>query len=107
VGIGINVRGPLSPSLEGRAATLDQATPAGRVEVLAHLLPALHALGAGTELTPAELDALAARDWLRGRRLSQPVPGTAAGIDRTGALLVETERGTARVVGGTVRLGDG
>jgi len=104
LGIGINVKAPLPAGLAGLAATLDEAVPAGRVDLLARLLPALHALPTGSELTPDEREALAARDWLCGRRLLEPVPGTAAGIDATGGLLVETARGVRRVVSGTIRL---
>jgi BirA family biotin operon repressor/biotin-[acetyl-CoA-carboxylase] ligase len=105
LGIGINVKGPLPDGLAGLAATLDEVGPAGRVDLLARLLPALHALPTGSELGPDEREALAARDWLRGRRLLEPVPGTAAGIDAGGGLMVETDAGTERVVSGTVRLG--
>jgi BirA family biotin operon repressor/biotin-[acetyl-CoA-carboxylase] ligase len=105
IGIGINVKGPLPDGLVGLAATLDEAVTASRVDLLARLLPALHALPRGSELGPDEREALAARDWLCGRRLLEPVPGTAAGIDAAGGLLVETDAGTEVVVSGTVRLG--
>lgn len=107
VGIGINVHGPLPPDLAARAATLSEAVAADRVAVLERLLPALHGLSAAAVLDAGERDALAARDWLQGRALAAPAAGRAAGIDASGALLVETARGTVRVTGGTVELAAG
>jgi BirA family biotin operon repressor/biotin-[acetyl-CoA-carboxylase] ligase len=104
LGIGINVRGPLSVELAATATSIDAVMPVDRVDLLGRLLPALHALPGGGELAPEEQEALAARDWLRGRRLLEPEEGTAAGFDAGGALLVETEAGMRKVVGGTVRL---
>lgn len=102
VGIGINVHGPLPDELAETAATLDEAAPVGRVELLERLLPALSALPDAPLLAAPERESLAARDWLRGRRLTGPVPGIAAGLDASGALLVETPEGTVSVTGGTV-----
>jgi BirA family biotin operon repressor/biotin-[acetyl-CoA-carboxylase] ligase len=104
LGIGINVHGPLAPELAAVAATLDQAAPVGRIDLLAGLLPALHALPWGGDLTPTECAALAELDWLLGRELIEPVRGRAGGIAPSGELLVETESGTRPVVSGTVRL---
>jgi BirA family biotin operon repressor/biotin-[acetyl-CoA-carboxylase] ligase len=106
VGIGINVKGPLPDEIAGLAATLDETVPADRVEVLGHLVPGLQALPSGGDLSPEERAALAARDWLAGRRLIEPVSGIAAGIDPAGRLLVHTERGETPVVSGTIRLSD-
>ncbi|MEE8115556.1 MAG: hypothetical protein V3T28_00505, partial [Gemmatimonadales bacterium] len=51
---------------------------------------------------------LARYDWLRDRALSDPVPGVARGVDRDGALLVETPSGIERLVAGSVVVaGDG
>jgi BirA family biotin operon repressor/biotin-[acetyl-CoA-carboxylase] ligase len=104
LGIGINVRGPLPAEVAGTAATLDEVVPAGRVDLLARLLPALHALPMDRELTAEERRVLAERDWLRGRRLIAPIAGVAAGIDADGALRVETGAARERVTSGTVRL---
>jgi hypothetical protein len=42
-------------------------------------------------------------DWLAGRPLLEPLVGTAQGIDRDGALLVDTAaNGVERILGGTV-----
>jgi BirA family transcriptional regulator, biotin operon repressor / biotin---[acetyl-CoA-carboxylase] ligase len=50
-------------------------------------------------------------DWLKGKTVSVPqgdeaVRGTACGIDRDGALLVETAQGTRRIVTGSVTVTD-
>jgi hypothetical protein len=65
-------------------------------------------LTAGPErLGSAELSALRGRDWLEGRHLRAPVPGTAIGISGEGALLVTAEGGaTVAVTAGTVELAD-
>jgi BirA family biotin operon repressor/biotin-[acetyl-CoA-carboxylase] ligase len=104
LGIGINVKGPLPDEIAGVAATLDEAVPAGRVELLEQLLPLLHGLSGNARLEPEEREALAARDWLAGRRLVEPIAGLAAGIDQDGALLVDTSAGTQRLTSGTVRV---
>ncbi|HET7039267.1 MAG TPA: biotin--[acetyl-CoA-carboxylase] ligase [Gemmatimonadales bacterium] len=104
LGIGINVTGPLPDELRRVGATLDEAVSAGRVDLLEHLMPLLHGLSGCAELEPCERQALAARDWLAGRRLSEPVAGTPRGLDAQGALLVETENGMQRLTGGTIRL---
>jgi hypothetical protein len=41
-------------------------------------------------------------DWLAGRELAAPLKGRAVGVDRDGALLVETLQGRKRVLAGTV-----
>jgi BirA family biotin operon repressor/biotin-[acetyl-CoA-carboxylase] ligase len=104
LGIGINVQGPLPDEIAQVGATLDEAVPAGRVDLLERLLPLLHGLSGTARLAPEEREALAARDWLAGRGVVEPIAGIAAGIDADGALLVETDQGTRRVTSGTIRL---
>jgi BirA family biotin operon repressor/biotin-[acetyl-CoA-carboxylase] ligase len=104
VGIGINVHGPVPEALARSAVALDAEVPATRVDVLAQLLPALHAMPGGRELTATERHSLSERDWLQGRRLTEPSGGVAAGIDATGALLVDAPDGRMRVMSGTVRV---
>jgi BirA family biotin operon repressor/biotin-[acetyl-CoA-carboxylase] ligase len=104
LGIGINVNGPLPEEIGAVAATLDQAVPAGRVDLLEQLLPLLHGLSGNARLEPEEREALAERDWLAGRRVVEPIAGIATGIDADGALLVATDHGTRRVTSGTIRL---
>jgi BirA family biotin operon repressor/biotin-[acetyl-CoA-carboxylase] ligase len=103
VGVGLNVRGPLPAELEGAALALDEIQPeVSRVALLERLVPRLHGLPDAAELTDDERATFARHDWLHGRRLTEPVVGTAMGIDREGALLVETEQGVERIIGGSV-----
>ena len=108
-GVGINVANPIPEELARTATALGERMPGiapGTLEpeVTAHL----RALAPGAErLGPAELSALRQRDWLQGRRLRAPVPGTATGISDEGALLVADESGaTVAVRAGTVELAD-
>lgn len=104
VGIGLNVRGRLPAELAGTAATLAESLPdVSRVRVLEAVVPRLHALTAAPELTGEERRRFAELDWLHGRRLLEPVVGTASGVAADGALLVETDGGTARITAGSVR----
>jgi BirA family biotin operon repressor/biotin-[acetyl-CoA-carboxylase] ligase len=103
VGVGLNVHGPLPAELEDTAVALEEIRPeVSRVGVLERLVPRLHVLPDVPELTEDERATFARHDWLCGRRLTEPVVGTAMGIDREGALLVETEQGVERIVGGSV-----
>jgi biotin-(acetyl-CoA carboxylase) ligase len=103
VGVGINVHGPLSAELAPRAVALDQAQPGiTRVAVLEAVIPRLHRLAAGGVLSELELATYRRFDWLAGRMLQQPVRGRARGVDPSGALIVETERGCQRLWAGTV-----
>ncbi len=103
VGVGLNVYGPLPAGLEGAAIAVTDVRPhVSRVAVLERLVPRLHVLPDVPELTEEEHAAFARCDWLRGRRLTEPVAGTASGIDREGALLVQTEQGVERITGGHV-----
>ena len=103
IGIGLNVHGPLPPELADRAVALDQvAAGVTRLQVLERLAPRLDSLRDAPVLDEAELAAFERHDWLRGRALEAPVAGTATGIDADGALLVETEAGVERILGGSV-----
>lgn len=102
VGVGMNVHGPMPAGLAQATALDDHYPGVGRTAVLERLVPALLRLSDDPVLAPEEHRALLAADWLRGRELSEPVPGTAAGIDPDGTLLVETATGVERVVAGTV-----
>jgi BirA family biotin operon repressor/biotin-[acetyl-CoA-carboxylase] ligase len=84
IGVGINLRPPAS---EPRAVGLGPNTQ--RNDVLAAIAPAMRsAAGAAGPLSAAELEAFASRDMARGRRCVEPLAGTVAGIDASGALLV-------------------
>lgn len=104
VGVGLNVRGPVAESLRGTAIALDAVNPGvTRLQVLDGVLAGLLSMADRPRLDDAELAAYADRDWLRGRRITEPANGWPAGIGEDGALLVETESGRVeRVIGGTV-----
>lgn len=96
VGVGINVRNPIPPQLSSVAVALADALPAVTPDaVLEAVLPRLLEVDAsGSRLHDAELDRLALRDWLSGRRLSGPVEGYADGIGPEGTLRVRRDDGT-------------
>jgi BirA family biotin operon repressor/biotin-[acetyl-CoA-carboxylase] ligase len=55
---------------------------------------ALRRVALDRELSPADLARFARRDWLRGRRIRDPIPGgVGSGIDPFGALLVTDTSG--------------
>jgi BirA family biotin operon repressor/biotin-[acetyl-CoA-carboxylase] ligase len=103
VGIGINVRGPLPDHIADRAIALTEVVPgATRLQVLEALVPRLHRLPDMPGLTDDERAAYQRCDWLAGRGIREPVRGVALGVDRDGALMVETGHGVSRVVGGSI-----
>jgi BirA family biotin operon repressor/biotin-[acetyl-CoA-carboxylase] ligase len=103
VGIGINVHGPLPAEIADHAIALDEVlADAERLAVLDALMPWLRALPDDPTLDDGERLELERCDWLAGRPIAQPLAGTARGIDRDGALLVETVDGVERIFGGTV-----
>ena len=103
VGVGLNVHGPVAQEISPRAAALDEADPTvTRLAVLEELIPRLHQLGSGPALTAAEQTAYRRYDWLAGRDVVEPLPGRVSGVDRDGALVVETLRGPQRVLAGSV-----
>ncbi len=106
VGVGVNVSG-FPGELAGLATSLalesaDDNRQSTAV-VLAALLPALdRRLSDGSARL---LEAWRERDALRGRRISwRDGEGTAAGVDDTGALLVETDAGRVALQAGEVHL---
>jgi BirA family biotin operon repressor/biotin-[acetyl-CoA-carboxylase] ligase len=104
VGVGLNVRGPLPAAVRDAASTLEAARPGvTRLDVLDCMVPALAELPDTPRLDAKELAEFGRRDWLWGRRVGMPVPGTARGLAANGALLVETDHGRVeRVVGGSI-----
>lgn len=107
VGVGINVQNPLPPELGPGAVALREYLPdVTPGSVLELLLPRLHALDRSSpRFDDAELDRLAARDWLAGRRLRRPVEGHAEGITADGALRIRRDDGTpVEVRAGTVEV---
>ncbi|MGH7690409.1 MAG: biotin--[acetyl-CoA-carboxylase] ligase, partial [Gemmatimonadaceae bacterium] len=89
VGFGINVQAPRG--MPGAAALRPGVQ---RMEVLTRLVPALRSAAEQRgELLAGECEHYASRDVVRGRRCREPAVGTVAGIDATGALLVQTPSG--------------
>jgi BirA family biotin operon repressor/biotin-[acetyl-CoA-carboxylase] ligase len=95
VGIGINVRNPIPSDLASSTVALEEFLPGIAPEsALDLLLPRLRALdGSRDRLDFPELEQLAARDWLAGRRVSQPMEGYAEGIAADGALRIRRDDG--------------
>lgn len=93
VGIGMNVTNAVPQDLMETAGSLAGWQPGLTVDdVVQPIVTAVRQVDLGPDrLTARELDRFALRDWLRGRQISTPVPGTAAGLGDDGALLV---RGT-------------
>jgi BirA family transcriptional regulator, biotin operon repressor / biotin---[acetyl-CoA-carboxylase] ligase len=102
VGVGINVvRPPAVPTAAGLRAGVR------RVDVLAAVVGAISSAGAAEgELSAAELERYGARDTLKGRRIVSPAVGSVAGITSSGALVVETMRGSEEHRAGTIRLAE-
>jgi BirA family transcriptional regulator, biotin operon repressor / biotin---[acetyl-CoA-carboxylase] ligase len=100
IGLGLNVKNPIPDELVGLATSLGDYCGETTVEALAE--PLASALG-GTDLeaprlTSDELAEFAARDWLRGRAVSSPVRGTAAGLGADGRLAVRDPSGVVHRV---------
>ena len=97
VGIGINRTAP-----EGvGAAGLGEGV--SRAEIVERLVPAILAACSRTGvLNAVELSTFASRDVARGRDISAPVAGVVAGIDESGALLVESGEAITRVRSGSL-----
>ncbi len=106
IGVGLNVTNELPAGLRAGATRLGEHTRPPGVEPLAREIVAalLPLADAPAELTAAELHAFERRDWLRGRRLSAPEAGLAAGVSPGGALLVRSAGGTVEARAGTVAL---
>ncbi len=103
VGVGINCR---EPAREERAIGLARGTK--RLDVLRAVVPLLHAATTTAgHLTEAELAEFATRDFAVGRGCVEPVAGRVAGIDSTGALLINTGSRIAAVRAGSLVLQGG
>jgi BirA family transcriptional regulator, biotin operon repressor / biotin---[acetyl-CoA-carboxylase] ligase len=107
VGIGMNVRNRIPDDLSPVAVSLADVIPGITLEEIADpVLAALTKLDLGTgKLSPAELDRFARRDWLRGRRIREPIAGMVTGVGEDGALLVRADSGSdLSLRSGTVEL---
>jgi BirA family transcriptional regulator, biotin operon repressor / biotin---[acetyl-CoA-carboxylase] ligase len=96
VGVGLNVQNSVGPELRTSAVSLVEVTPGIRTEdVLEPVAKAIADLDLGPErLSPAELEQFAARSWLEGREIRQPLSGVVTGLDDDGALRVRTTEGS-------------
>ena len=98
VGVGVNV---VAPDGVDDAAGLAPGTK--RIDALSAVVRAVRqAARQSGHLGDDELARYADRDTLKGRRIVSPAAGTAAGVDHTGALMVETADGVERHRTGTV-----
>ena len=109
IGLGLNVTNPVPAPLADIAARLAKVLPGLTTEILvAPVVDALRRVDAAAGpldgIERARFDGL---DWLRGRQLSLPIAGTAAGLAADGALLVRTPNGTTTAVrSGSVTLAE-
>lgn len=94
VGVGVN-RTPPAALAEATGLGADVARRDVLAAVVASVRAAARARGG---LSEGELGRFAARDAVRGRRVLDPVPGRAAGVDASGALLVRTDAGRVHAV---------
>lgn len=100
-GVGINLRPPRGVD----AASLRVGTD--RLAVLRAAIPAIRdAIAARGPLATDECTAFANRDLALGRSCREPAEGVVAGIDATGALLVDTAAGRVAFRGGSLVLTD-
>jgi BirA family biotin operon repressor/biotin-[acetyl-CoA-carboxylase] ligase len=96
VGIGLNVRNSMGPELRDSAISLAEVVPSIHIE---DVLPPVAARIAGVDLgsqrlSTVELKEFAARSWLEGREIRQPLSGVVTGLDEDGALRVRTAGGS-------------
>jgi BirA family transcriptional regulator, biotin operon repressor / biotin---[acetyl-CoA-carboxylase] ligase len=107
VGLGMNVRNRIPEELNRVAVSLSELVPGITLEeVAAPVLLGLRMLDlSGGRLSPAELTRFVGRDWLRGRRIREPVVGEVTGLGPDGSLLVRTASGSnVALRSGTVEL---
>ncbi len=97
LGVGMNVRNRVPDELEVGAVSLARLGIAPDLSELAdRVVAALRKLELdGSELTPSELRRFAARDYLQGRVIAEPVAGTVRGLTPGGALTVQPHTGPA------------
>jgi BirA family biotin operon repressor/biotin-[acetyl-CoA-carboxylase] ligase len=110
VGVGVNVANGIPKALSTSAIALATLVPGADPEALIEpIAAAITALGdCQGHLTEAELASFRARDWLAGKRLREPVTGTAGGVGRDGALLLRRDDGVLQEVrSGTILMVDG
>ena len=95
VGVGLNVQNRVTDDLEAIAVSLAGLGIAPDFSALTDIVvAALRKLELnGGELSPSELRRFAARDYLRGRAIREPVAGIVQGLSADGALMVRPDTG--------------
>lgn len=95
VGIGLNVRNPITTRIGGAAIGLCDVGANTQLDELAEPVAATVAAAAliPGHLGTSELADFAGRDWLRGHLVSAPVAGRAEGISPVGRLLIRRADG--------------
>lgn len=110
VGVGVNVANGIPEALGTSAIALAMLVPGAEPDPLTEpIAAAITVLGDRQgHLTEDELASFRARDWLAGKRLREPVTGTAGGVGRDGALLLRRDDGVIQEVrSGSVLTVDG
>jgi BirA family biotin operon repressor/biotin-[acetyl-CoA-carboxylase] ligase len=95
VGVGLNVNNPVPDELEASAVSLARLGIAPDLSDLTEgIIAALRKLDLkGGELSASELKRFAARDFLKGKAILEPVAGIVRGLSADGALLVQPDCG--------------
>jgi len=98
IGFGLNLVQP-----DAVPGGTDLGSRISRLELLERIVSAIRGAALATgHLDASEQRAFAARDWAVGRRARTPVAGVIAGIDASGALLVDTANGRLAVRSGSL-----
>jgi BirA family biotin operon repressor/biotin-[acetyl-CoA-carboxylase] ligase len=109
VGVGLNVRNQPPAELRRSAVSLVEHRPSLQVnDLLEPIVSSLRVLDLEVDrLSQGELDEFAARSWLAGRQIREPLCGTVAGLGDDGTLRVRTQDGAQVAVrSGSVELAD-
>ncbi len=104
-GIGLNVSNPIPADTRFPAARLADVVPGlGPDDLLVAVLSAVRGVSGGERLDAGEVAEFGRRDWLRGRTLSGPIAGLAAGVAADGTLRVAGQAGERHLRSGPVDL---
>ncbi len=109
VGVGLNVRNqPPAELRQSAVSVLEHRSDLQVEDLLDPIVGGLRILDFEADrLSPGELDEFAARSWLAGRRIREPLCGTVAGVGADGTLRVRTHDGAQVAVrSGSVELAD-
>jgi len=101
IGVGVNVR---KPEVKGSAGFPEAVR---RIDVLTATVRGIRAAAERTgPLSSLESAQWTNRDILHHRRITAPTVGTVRGLDVSGALIVQTDRGTELLRAGTIALAE-